>query len=140
VIRLLQQGEARQARTARQHNATFEKMLASGALDKRTRTPRDPTFAEPRIRPFVPGKTDVSLGAGDADAREENYAPPRGVGIVADAEGRMHGAKSTEDGANDGSDHWASGRVEPIEAGPEVLTLQQMRVIAGIKARNSRYW
>ena len=111
VIRLLQQGEARQARTAHQYNATFEKMLASGALDKRTRTPRDPTFAEPGIRPFVPGKTDVSPGAGDADAREENYVPPRRVGIVADAEGRMHGAKSTEDGANDGSDHWASGKV-----------------------------
>ena len=59
---------------------------------------------------------------------------------VRDAGGAVHGAKSTEDGANDGSDHWSSGRVEPIEAGPVVLTLLQMRVIAGAKARNSRYW
>ncbi len=37
-------------------------------------------------------------------------------------------------------DHFASGQVEPIEAGAEVLTVAQMRTMAGVKARNSRYW
>ena len=57
---------------------------------------------------------------------------------VKDADGAMHGARSTEDGSNDGSDHWASGRVTPIE--PEWLTVEQMRVIAGVKAMHSRYF
>ena len=78
------------------------------------------------------------------DARDQPFVTPLIEGKtyerVRDAGGAMHGAKSTEDGANDGSDHWSSGRVEPIEAGPDVLTLLQMRVIAGAKARNSRYW
>ncbi len=100
------------------------------AMRKRVNTPRNPEYAEPGIKPFLPGRTSVAPGPADRDAREESYVPELRAGRV-DAEGRLIGGNR---------DLWANGRVDPIEADAKVLTVAQMRVIAGIKARNSRYW
>ena len=48
-----------------------------------------------------------------------------------DAAGAMHGARSTEDGSNDGSDHWAGLGVRDAM---EVLSVEDMRALA------SRRW
>ena len=40
--------------------------------------------------------------------------------------------------ARTGADHFADGRASPVE--PEWLTVESMRVIAGVKALNSRYF
>jgi hypothetical protein len=66
------------------------------------------------------------------DARDQPYVTPL-TGTyerVRDAGGSM--------GADARTDHFADGRVRPVE--PEWLTVEQMRVIAGVKALNSRYF
>ena len=71
-------------------------------------------------------------------AADERFVTPLIEGesyhSVKDADGSMSADARTR------RDHFASGQVEPIEAGAEVLTVAQMRTIAGVKARNSRYW
>lgn len=114
---LLRMRQAGHAATVRQHNRRHDEWFSKAAAER-------PTFAD------------------QDDARDERYTPDlRGRVMVRDAAGRLIG-DGRDEGEKEklGSDHWASGRVEPIEAGPEVLTLSQMRVIAGIKARNSKYW
>jgi hypothetical protein len=59
----------------------------------------------------------------DGTAKERGDAFTEG-GRIGDAEGRMRGGNP---------DHLASGRVEAIE--PEWLTIEEMRTVAGIKAR-----
>ena len=44
---------------------------------------------------------------------------------------------TTAGDSNSGSDHWADGKVRPIEAGIEVLTTEQLRVLAEVKSRQS---
>jgi hypothetical protein len=112
---LLRMRQAGDAAAVRQHNRAHDEWFGRAAAER-------PTFAD------------------QDDARDQPYVTLLRADRVRDADGALHGGASTEDGANDGSDHWASGRVEPIEAGVEVLTVEQMRVIAGVKARNSRYW
>jgi hypothetical protein len=51
--------------------------------------------------------------------------------MVKDADGMLVG---------DDGDHFASGRVEPIELEPGWLTVMKMQTIAAIRARGSRDW
>jgi hypothetical protein len=70
--------------------------------------------------------SDFDFRSGEPGARGSRfeqsgkYDPPRRVGIVADAAGRLRGdgraERTGETDVNDGSDHWASGRVTPIDA------------------------
>ena len=67
----------------------------------------------------------------------KRYVTPLRATQVRDAGGAMHGARSTEDGVNSGSDHWASGNVEAIEA---AWLLDAARaIIAAVKLRAMRF-
>ena len=68
---------------------------------------------------------------------DERYDPPQAAGTVRDAAGRLIGdgrAKRTgETDINDGSDHWADGRVSAIEA--EFLLDAARALIEAVRSR-----
>jgi len=74
-----------------------------------------------------------------AHARFEKRGGPEAFNRLhpGDPGGAMHGARSTEDDVNSGSDHWASGNVEAIEA---AWLLDAARaIIAAVKLRAMRF-
>jgi len=105
----------------------------SRSLDDR----RGPSGSRFNFRPSDPGNR-----RGSRFEWGERFDPPRRVPRIRDVEGALHG-DGRDDGdtgdRNSGSDHWADGKVRPIEAGIEVLTTEQLRVLAEVKSRQSRY-
>ena len=115
VIRLLQNNGAAQARTARQHNRTFEKMLTTGALD--------------RLHPDAEGRRGLrraaaERSAGDDDARDEEYVPKREARRVRDADGSIRGGDGKQ---------FADGDVRDAM---EVLSVEDLRHIARARWRS----
>ena len=96
------------ARTVRDMNAKHDFLLKSGRI-----------AAEP------------DLVGNDPPYRERFVSELRAT-RVRDAAGAMHGAQSTEDGANDGSDHWVSGEVSDAM---DVLSVADMKHIASMRWR-----
>jgi hypothetical protein len=70
--------------------------------------------------------------AAERSAGDERYTPKLEADQVRDADGSMDADARTR------ADHFGGQGVHPIE--PEWLTVEQLRVIAGVKALNSRYW
>ena len=110
-------------RTAADHNLAHARFEKRGGLEAFNRLHPD-SFRK------APQEPDL---AGDDPPYRERYVPPLRVPQVRDAMGAMHGARSTEDGVNDGSDHWASGRVSAIEA--EWLLSAARALIEAVRAR-----
>jgi hypothetical protein len=107
--------------------------LRKMAQASRTYTPTDPTWAEPGYKQFIPGKTRTAPDGSD-DARNEQFVSELRAGRVRDADGKITGDAATR------ADHWASGRVEPIEPDARIMTVETMRVLAAARAMAHRYW
>jgi hypothetical protein len=125
-------GWRRWRRSARGRSTVNERF----ELARVTNVPRDPTWSEPGYQSYIPG-TSVTPGAGDRDARRERYVPPATAGRIRDAAGRLIGdgraERTGETDINDGSDHWADGRVSAIRA---AFLLDAARaVIEAVRAR-----
>ena len=139
----IRKGQKYGYKTAADHNrAHFEKSEAFNRLHPEsggTNVPRDPTWSEPGYQSYIPG-TSVTPGAGDRDARRERYVPPATAGRIRDAAGRLIGdgraERTGETDINDGSDHWADGRVSAIRA---AFLLDAARaLIEAVRARAAR--
>ena len=76
---------------------------------------------------------DPGQGRGSRFEWDERFDPELSAERVRDAEGAMDGARSTEDGANDGSDHWASGKVTAVDTGWMLDTA--LRLIQMVRAK-----
>ena len=137
----IRKGQKYGYKTAADHNRAHERFerLHPG-LARVTNVPRDPTWSEPGYQSYIPG-TSVTPGAGDRDARRERYVPPATAGRIRDAAGRLIGdgraERTGETDINDGSDHWADGRVSAIQA---AFLLDAARaLIEAVRARAARF-
>ena len=77
----------------------------------------------------------LDFSSGDPGSEPSRFSwndktdPPRRVPQVRDADGNMPGARSTEDGSNDGSDHWQNQGVHNLGSygyEGEVLSIEDM--------------
>jgi len=101
-------------------NARHDALFKSGALDR--------LHPQSRLRRAA---QEPDLAGNDPACRERFVSELRAT-RVRDAAGAMHGAQSTEDGANDGSDHWVSGEVSDAM---DVLSVADMKRIASMRWR-----
>ena len=114
-------------RTAADHNLAHARFEKRGGPEAFNRLHPDSLRKAPQ---------EPDLAANDPPYRKPYVTPLRAT-QVRDAGGAMHGARSTEDGVNSGSDHWASGNVEAIEA---AWLLDAARaIIAAVKLRAMRF-
>ena len=114
------------ARTVGDLNARHDAFLAKAANEALSRThPLDRAAADFTPQP----KQDTSEEGGDP-AKDERYVSPLRAAKVPGAEGGVKGGARGYEPKGDGP--------KPIE--PEFLTVEQMRVIAGVKALASRYF
>ena len=95
------------------------------------------SFGEARLSPERrgPSGSRFEIQPGDPGSRPSRFSwndktdPPRRVPQVRDADGNMRGARSTEDGSNDGSDHWQNQGVHNLGSygyEGEVLSIEDM--------------
>jgi len=140
VITKLRADQQLGRRTAEQHNAAHARFEKAGgvegfgeALDRlhplSRSVPAGVSYGEARLPESraVKPRGNFDFGPGEPGNRDgsgfewdQRFDPPRRVGIVPDAAGRLRGdgrARPNEYGdINDGSDHWASGRMTPVQA------------------------
>lgn len=147
ILRLTQRGHAADVR---QHNRAHADWMQKAGNQTRTlntasTSPNERMVDPRRQQRRIDGRDwdtteDATPGVGKPDrddARDSDYTPALAAsGRVTDAGGAMHGARSTEDGANDGSDHWSHGEVESVKS---VLSIEDMRALASRKWRG-RFW
>ena len=145
LLRVRQSGEAARSREARQHNRAHDDWLrrtaapiqgAKGCTSDAVLSPE--RRQEPRRR-VAAERPDF---ANQDDARDERFVTPIREGEtynrLRDPDGAFDGGGSTEDGVNDGSDHWKNQGVHdlgPYGYGGDVLSHEDMRHLAAQKWR-----